>query len=341
MNSKVFIGFCVFLSLIPTLVSAKILYYSSQDNPFNPALGKDIDFDIFMMNDDGRNVRKLTDTPFSEQSPRWSPDGKQIAYVKDLDITLSHIMQTDLFIMDIDGTNEIRLTDHPAADGPHIAWSPDGRKIAFVSLRTGHIDIHVVDVASRVVTQLTNNAVIGGLSSSPDWSPNGRHIAYSQVLRGRGRTIFTMDAGGGNQKPLIESDVRFARSSPRWSPDGDAILYKESEFKLLKNRREKLAERIIIHQFHSGKRRIIKLPTKYIVGGLAWMHQGQEIVFDAHNTVARAIDLFRYHISRRKMTNLTVGPGGGSRPDWIHNTALTVMPAGKLALQWGQLKRGD
>ena len=232
MKIKLFIGCCLCLSLLSSLVSAKILFHSTRGTTF--IQGKDHDFSIYMMDDDGSNVRKLTDTPFFEITPRWAPDGKALAFARDIDIALTTEMQTELFIMDVKGTYEIRLTDHPKQDGGDLAWSPDGNRIAFVSTRSGHIDIHLIDVASRAVKQLTNNAGLGGLSAAPDWSPDGKHIAYQQLIPGQGRTIYTMDANGGNQKPLVPADDLF-RYGPRWSPDGDAILYGEIEYRIIRH----------------------------------------------------------------------------------------------------------
>ncbi len=339
MNPKLFIGCCLFFSFLSTLVPAKILFDSARDRTH--IVGNDPDFNIYIMNDNGSNVRKLTDTPLLEVSARWSPDGKQIAFVRDMDITLKNEMQTDLFIMDIDGTNDIRLTDHPAADGSDIAWSPDGNRIAFVSLRSGDLDIYVIDLVSGTIKQLTDNAQLNGLSAAPDWSPDGDHIAYEQVLPGKGRTIYMMDTNGRNQKPLVPHETLFSRFAPRWSLDGDAILYGETEYRLIGNIRHRVAERLVIYQFRTKNQNFITLPEEYFVNNMCWMSHGHEIVISAKNTLTGEKDLYRYHIGDKQLTNLTEGPGGGFSPDWIDDAALVVLPARKLALQWGQLKRID
>ena len=154
MKNYIVTACCLFLSLLSTFGTAKILFHSDRNITY--IQGNDRDFSIYMMDDDGSNVQKLTHKPHLEVMARWSPDGKAIAFSRDTDIKLNQMAPTDIFIMDIKGTYEIRLTDHPASDGGGLTWSPDGKQIAFVSLRSGSLDIHVIDLASRRVKQLTN-----------------------------------------------------------------------------------------------------------------------------------------------------------------------------------------
>lgn len=331
---------CLLLAGLPTLAPAKILFDSARDSTVQ-GNQQDANYEIYIMNDDGSNVQNITNNPLLEEDARWSPDGKQIAFVRDLDNRLSHVMQTDIFIRDVRGTYEIRLTDHPAADGPDITWSPDGTRIAFVSLRNKGLDIYVVDVESRDVTRLTDAAKIGGASTSPDWSPDGDSIVCIQGIPGQGRTIYTMTAEGRDRKPLVPADAKLFRVSPRWSPSGDAILYAETEYKVVNNGRKVAAARIFIHQLHNQHHKKITLPNKYIISSVDWMGVGNEIVLSARDTQTRKADIFRYHIGSRQLTNLTEGPGGGFNVDWIASAALTVLPTGKLTLQWAKLKRGD
>lgn len=238
MKPILFLGCILYFCLLSTIVTAKILFYSDRNITY--IQGNDRDFSIYMMDDDGSNVQKLTHKPHKETSARWSPDGKSFAFSRDTDIKLNQMAPNDIFIKSINGAHEIRLTDHPASDGGGLTWSPDGKQIAFVSLRSGRLEIHVIDIASRNVKQLTNNAILGGLSASPDWSPDGIHIAYQQSIPGLGRTIYTMDANGKNQKALVPPNGLF-RYSPRWSPDGDAILYGEIEYHWVNGKRERKA----------------------------------------------------------------------------------------------------
>jgi len=93
------------------------------------------------------------------------------------------------------------------------SWSPDGRRIAFVSDRTGQIDIFVMDVHEGSVQRLTRH---GGLY--PAWSPDGRKIAFSA-----NGALSLMDIDGGNVRRLDAGKVDADR--PCWSPDGKWIAF--------------------------------------------------------------------------------------------------------------------
>ena len=212
--------------------------------------------------------------------------------------------------------------------------------IAFVSTRSGKIDIFKIDVASLDVEQLTHNALLGGISAAPDWSPNGKQITYQQAVPGVGRTIYTMDTDGRNQKHLIPADGIY-RYCPKWSPDGDTILYGEVEYEFIPGKRIVVAERFVIHKvFTKEVQLIIPIPKRYYISKMCWISPGHEIVFSAKDRETNTRCIFRYHIGDKKYTKLIDGLVGAD-VDWIDDVALDVMPNGKLSIQWGQLKRSD
>jgi WD40-like Beta Propeller Repeat len=83
-------------------------------------------------------------------------------------------IESDVYTANVDGTGEVRLTDAPGLDGMS-AWSPDGRRIAFVSDRDGSWEIYVMAADGTGQRRLTNTPVDEG---APAWSPDGKKIAY-------------------------------------------------------------------------------------------------------------------------------------------------------------------
>ncbi len=88
----------------------------------------------------------------------WSPDGQKIAFTQSFPPGShgSPRMQYDIFVMNADGSGQRRLTRSPGGDGSP-AWSPDGRKIAFISHRDGNVEIYVMNADGSGQRRLTNS----------------------------------------------------------------------------------------------------------------------------------------------------------------------------------------
>ncbi len=206
------------MSLSDSPTYAKIVFGADSD-------ANDED-DIYLMEDDGSNVIRLIHTPLSEFTPRWAPDGKQIAFARN-QVERHAGFEPDVCLIDIRGKNVRNLTNRAGRDGPGLAFSPDGETLAFVSDRHRIPQIYTIDFHSGNVRQVTDG---DSAASDPDWSPDGHQLVY-RVLN---TDIYTVNTDGTNQKPLLQplaAPGLWLRFSPSWSPDGKRIAFCEMVWK--------------------------------------------------------------------------------------------------------------
>jgi TolB protein len=194
------------LLLTPAILSAqeKIAFQSQRDG--NP--------EVYIMNPDGTNQRRLTLDSQFDGEPAFSPSGEKIAFSSYRD------GNSEIYIMNADGSLQTNLTNNPAFDG-HPTFSPDGKKIAFASERGGHPGIWVMDVDGSNQTELAEGA--GG--TEPAFSQDGTKIVFSGTgTSGADSEIWVMDANGLNRSNLSQ-DARADDSDPSFSPDGTKIVF--------------------------------------------------------------------------------------------------------------------
>jgi Tol biopolymer transport system component len=181
---------------------------------------RDGDDEIFVMNVDGSGVVQLTKNSVPDEDPSWAPSK---AGTGRLVISSERDGNPEIYAIDgDDGGNALRVTNNPAPD-VDPAWSPDGAKIAFVSNRTGNLEIFVTDIAGVNATNVTNKAAT---DYAPAWSPDSKRLAFATNRDGDAE-VYTMTATGGS--PTNRSRDLGKDEEPVWSPDGKQIAFMRAD----------------------------------------------------------------------------------------------------------------
>ena len=296
-------------------------------------------YHIYAMEDDGSNLRRITNPNRYDRAACWFPDGKQIVFERDWGYgkwNTGNTMQREFFIIDETGENERSFMDNHRKDTSPVP-SPDGRYILFDSSRDNkYLDIYSYDLVRKKLNQLThNNTIEDGYTQDASWSPDGNKVVYHNSEEED--SIWIMDSDGDRKErftPWHQGNTFLTRAYPRWSPSGKYIMYIEIEF--VNDPFKVIANRLIIQNVFTDRRTIHKFPLEGEFGGLAWM--GNEMVLLSYKE-SDARNIYRYDLNSRKMTQLTDFPIGHAYfPHWVEGS-LSVSPQDKMTTSWGHLKQ--
>ena len=289
--------------------------------------------EIWLVPSDGsRPPMALTTVPQSSTSPRWSPDGKAIAFLSARPVAgdaAGDAPRNQVWLLSMSGGEARRVTN--AQNGvSSFQWSPDGTKFVVVS-RSGPTDsakspsdvrhyrhanykfndtgwfddkrshVWVVEVATGRSQQVTSGDDWN--DTDPQWSPDGRRIAFVSDRtghafdEGRNTDVWTIDIDGGGLTKI--SDHAEADSSPRWSPDGNTIAFL-SAVPEKSHPRVWLAAAAGGAASHTATDNVDLIPT-----GLRWAEGGQALYFEAG--FKGTSQLFRIDLAARRAAAITSG----------------------------------
>ena len=174
---------------------------------------------IYVMEIDGTNVRQLT-FGGGETTPRWSRDGKRIAYS----------LGGSILVVDAAGGEprtvmeaENQTTAPPCRAGAFPGgWSPDSRGITYysASVSRGIGQVCIVDAESGEIQVVVDKPPVYNVE--PAWSPDGRYLAYRSI-RGGNHDVYVWDLETGSERRLTDDEA--TDIEPGWSPDGEWIAF--------------------------------------------------------------------------------------------------------------------
>jgi Tol biopolymer transport system component len=220
-----------------------IAFSSTRDDPSNPF--PILAAEIYLMNEDGTNQRRLTENMVGDFFAVLSPDGKKIVFDSTRNQASGEPRNTsDLFVMNTDGTEQTYLIR-----GSSATWSPDSKNIAFHASASGtglpiktdpgaatsDSDIFVInvdDVLNGVAGRknITNSPLM--IDDDADWSPDGQRIAFTShsifdnPLNSVTTEIYVINPDGTGLTRLTFND--YEERAPSWSPDGSRIVFMAS-----------------------------------------------------------------------------------------------------------------
>jgi TolB protein len=281
-------------------VNAKIAYIHKTSGRYT-----DGRTELWVMNADGSGNRMLARGGELYDPLRfgaWSPDGRRIAFSRSASFG-------EIYVVNADGSGQPRLTQR-AGEFMSLRWSPDGRKILFSCLRcwdgprsrlSGWAEVYVMNADGSAPRNLTRDP---RTEWSPEWSPDGRKIAFGRLEPGERSEIVVMNADGSGKRTLADG------AGPVWSPDGRKLAFVKrggAGPTRLAVRFQGFNEIYVMNADGSGQRRLTRneLPD----GAPAWSPDGQQILF-VRGWPDGKTRLYVMNADGSKQRNLGVHPAG-------------------------------
>jgi TolB protein len=249
--------------------------------------------EIYVMDYDGKNQRRITATGTTAITPAWSPVDDRIAYT-------AWRPRPQVEIVSVTGGRQ-SFAQASGVTNSIPAWSPDGNSIVYVSRRDGDSEIYLADADGRNARRLTNSR---GIDTSPVFNPaTGRRLAFVSERSGTPQ-IYTMNSDGTDVLRVTQEGGD--AENPAYSPDGTMIA-----FAWKKSR----TDHFEIFVYEIATQKFVQLTGNAGDNERpAWAPDGKHIVFQSNRS--GSLQIYSMTVDGRKLLQLTNSRGVNEGPTW-------------------------
>ena len=232
-------------------------------------------------------------------SPQISPDGKQVAYLRNFMNIMNDRRDARIWLVNSDGSGHTKLTNREVRESSPV-WSPDGSRISFVSSTDNGSEIYVYWVKTGKMAKLTQ------LERSPSglsWSPDGEHIAFSMLVPEKPPILVKSPA-----KPKGAKWADKPRVTTRLKYEQDGSGYLETGFRHL-----------FVLPADGGTARQLTRGDFHHRGPAQWSKDGKQLIFSANRQPDwehdyRNTDIYSVSVDTREIKQLTDRQGPDHTP---------------------------
>ena len=248
---------------------------------------------LTIMDQDGANVRYLTDGRELVLTPRFSPTRQEITYM-----SFGQGGEPRVYLLNIE-TGQRQIVGNFPGMTFSPRFSPDGNRVVMSLQSDGNANIYSMDLNTGTTARLTNSAAI---DTSPSYAPDGTKVVFESDRGGR-QQLYTMNGDGSGVQRISFGQGRY--STPVWSPKGDWIAFTKQaggKFLIGVMRPDGTGERILTEGFHNE--------------GPTWAPNGRVVAFFREQRGANggpqlwSVDVTGYNEQRLQT------PAFGSDPAW-------------------------
>lgn len=247
--------------------------------------------EVYIIDYDGYNLKRLTRDNKINILPKWSPDGKSIIYTSYL------YDNPDLFMLDLEKNKKTSVSKIQGLNTA-AAFSPDGERIVLTLSRGAYPNLYLINKKGEIIRRMTSGHHI---DTSPNFAPNGKEIVFISDRPGYPQ-LYIMNVDGGNVRRITTSGFC---DSPAWSPRGDKIVFTM--------RQPKGNYDLYIYDLPTGNITRITRNKRNNVNP-TWSPDGRFIVYASNRN--GKYDLFIMAIDGSGTRKLVTMPGTSYTPSW-------------------------